>query len=214
MDTNCLAQSDCRVPRLACPTVFSALLDKLAVAPNPTSCACQATGRPACWRRVALLIVLAFTAARTQAAATAPDSPRAMFRMLGVDDAYFAGLTDGTPLDATQRESLLRILFRLRRFPPVDLEHWALDQGQLAEARSRAREGAWHGVSAPWPRDRDRAASADRRSVATVRNGGLLSMPAANGRAVASGRRVYRERAGSMETRGDARRPGRRSACS
>ncbi len=55
-----------------------------------------------------------------------PDNPRAMFQMLGVDDSYFERLTDGTPIDAAQRESLLRILFGLRRFPLVDLERWAL----------------------------------------------------------------------------------------
>ena len=37
-----------------------------------------------------------------------PDSPREMFRDLGVDDSYFDRLADGQPLEAGERETLLR----------------------------------------------------------------------------------------------------------
>ncbi len=60
-----------------------------------------------------------------------PDSARAMFRALGVDDGYFDRLADGKPIDPSENETLLRVLFRLRTFPAVDLERWALDADQL-----------------------------------------------------------------------------------
>ncbi len=62
---------------------------------------------------------------------TGPGSPRAMFRDLGVKDSYFNRLVDGRPLEADEQETVLRILFRLRVFPPVDLDRWALDIDKL-----------------------------------------------------------------------------------
>jgi hypothetical protein len=63
-----------------------------------------------------------------------PDNPRAMFRVLGVEDRYFNQLTDGRSLDPNEIESVLRIIYRLRTFPPVDQQRWALDADKLAEA--------------------------------------------------------------------------------
>jgi hypothetical protein len=63
-----------------------------------------------------------------------PADSRAMFRELGVDDRYFDRLTDGKPMDATQNETLWRVLSRLRTFPAVDLERWALDLDRLVAA--------------------------------------------------------------------------------
>ena len=63
-----------------------------------------------------------------------PENPREMFRILGVDDSYFGRLVDGQPIDAGENETLLRVLFRLRTFPRQDIERWALDPRELAEA--------------------------------------------------------------------------------
>ena len=64
--------------------------------------------------------------ADSRAAATKkPNTPQEMFRVLGVEDSYFDRLADGKPLDKGEDESLLRVLFRLRLFPRVDLERWA-----------------------------------------------------------------------------------------
>ena len=77
-----------------------------------------------------------------------PASPREMFRDLGVEDRYFDQLTDGRPLEADEQETVLRVLFRLRVFPPVDLERWALDaekinatsRGDIFRLRGRVTE--------------------------------------------------------------------------
>lgn len=63
-----------------------------------------------------------------------PANPREMFQALGVDDGYFDRLADGRPLTSVEDETLLRILFRLRTFPPVDVERWALGSDALAKA--------------------------------------------------------------------------------
>jgi len=60
-----------------------------------------------------------------------PATPREMFRDLGVADRYFDRLAEGRPLAADERETVLRVLFRLRVFPPVDLERWASNLDKL-----------------------------------------------------------------------------------
>jgi hypothetical protein len=66
-----------------------------------------------------------------------PETPQEMFRSLGVDDSFFDRLADGGPLDAPETESLLRVLFRLRIFPAVDLQRWAIEPDKLAETISQ-----------------------------------------------------------------------------
>lgn len=63
-----------------------------------------------------------------------PETPREMFRSLGVDDSFFERLADGGPLDSPETESVLRVLFRLRIFPAADLQRWALGPDKLTEA--------------------------------------------------------------------------------
>ena len=63
-----------------------------------------------------------------------PDNPRAMFLALGIDGSYFDQLADGQPIGAMEKETLLRILYRLRVFPPVELNRWALDAEGLDKA--------------------------------------------------------------------------------
>jgi hypothetical protein len=88
------------------------------------------------YRLLPMLIVAALLslAVAASAADEKPDNPREMFRSLGVDDGYFGRLVDGKPFDASENESLLRILFHLRTFPQVDIERWALNPDALAEA--------------------------------------------------------------------------------
>ena len=43
-----------------------------------------------------------------------PNTPQAMFRALGVEDAYFDRFVDGKPLDKDEDEALFRVLFRVR----------------------------------------------------------------------------------------------------
>ncbi len=66
--------------------------------------------------------------------------PREQFRALGVEDAYFDRLADGGPMTRHERETLLRILFRLRIFPPVDLDSWAMDADLLETAIQRPKD--------------------------------------------------------------------------
>lgn len=66
--------------------------------------------------------------------------PREQFRALGVEDAYFDRLADGGPITHNERETLLRLLFRLRIFPPVDLDHWAMDADLLETAIQQPKD--------------------------------------------------------------------------
>ncbi len=66
--------------------------------------------------------------------------PREQFRALGVEDAYFDRLADGGSMTQHERETLLRILFRLRIFPPVDLDSWAMDADLLETAIQRPKD--------------------------------------------------------------------------
>ena len=91
---------------------------------------------------LAMLVAVAATSAITSQAEDTkkPDSPRAMFRLLGIDDSAFDRLVDNKPIDEAENETLLRVLFRLRMFPPIDLERWAIEPEKLdsfAEHRDR-----------------------------------------------------------------------------
>ena len=68
------------------------------------------------------------------------DNPREQFRALGVADTYFDRLADGKPMTADERESLLRIMFRLRIFPAFDLHRLALDPELLDKAIQQPKD--------------------------------------------------------------------------
>ena len=95
---------------------------------------------PAFWiSRVCCCVMVAATSLAVVAGSQAqeekkPDGPREMFLALGIDGSYFDQLADGQSLGPTERETLLRVLYRLRVFPPVDLQRWASDAAGLAEA--------------------------------------------------------------------------------
>lgn len=69
-----------------------------------------------------------------------PANPRALFRMLGVGDEYFNRLIDGRPIEGDETESLLRIMFRLRMFPPLDVDRWAMSAEDLAKVVRQPNE--------------------------------------------------------------------------
>lgn len=85
---------------------------------------------------VAFLVAVCLSAA-ARGEDPAPTTPREMFRTLGVADSCFEQLTNDVALDSEETDSLLRILYRMRQFPPADLESWALDQEKLGEAVRR-----------------------------------------------------------------------------
>lgn len=68
------------------------------------------------------------------------DSPRAMFRALGLDDAYFTRLTDGELLTEEEHETLWRVMYQLRRFPLLRQERWAKAKTELAAALAKPDE--------------------------------------------------------------------------
>ena len=74
------------------------------------------------------------------AAAKEYAGPRDIFSDLGVGDAYFDQLSDGGPITSQDRETLLRILHRLRVFPTVALKKWALDSNHLVTALMNAQD--------------------------------------------------------------------------
>jgi hypothetical protein len=53
---------------------------------------------------------------------------REMLTLLGVDDSHFRMFTDGEPLEVTEQEPLLRVLYAARRFRPADLDRWSQDR--------------------------------------------------------------------------------------
>ena len=108
-----------------------------------------------------------------------PDNPREMFRALGVDDSYFARLTDGRPLEPNEIESMLRVLYRLRTFPPIDRERWALDAEQARRGDQATGRVAWHDLPPARPGDGRRAVPTGQRRGPTLRTGQVLPLPAA-----------------------------------
>ena len=67
-----------------------------------------------------------------------PTSPRELFRLLGVGDDYFNRFSSSrVPIEGAEKESLLRILFRLRMFPVSKVDDWAIGPEKLAEAIAR-----------------------------------------------------------------------------
>ena len=104
---------------------------------------CQAvahcwTNLPQCVAGIVLAVVLLGGEVRAdEKAAPQPSGPRELFRMLGVGDGYFDRLSNGGPIEGDEKESLFRILFRLRMFPALDVDRWALDSKRLTEAIAR-----------------------------------------------------------------------------
>jgi len=53
--------------------------------------------------------------------------PRDLFDLQGIDQSHFDLLTDGTPWQEGENETLLKIMYRLHRnFQPMDVESWCL----------------------------------------------------------------------------------------
>ncbi|GAG06016.1 unnamed protein product, partial [marine sediment metagenome] len=60
--------------------------------------------------------------------------PRDLFDLQGIDQSHFDLLTDGTPWQEGENETLLKIIYRLHRsFRPMDVESWCLGEAQPAE---------------------------------------------------------------------------------
>lgn len=94
-----------------------------------------------------LVVVATFLPIPTESRANEPkkpETPREMFRTLGIDDSFFDDLSDTGPLAPSETDSLLRVVFRLRVFPTVDLERWAIEPDGLASAL--AKPEPWRGL--------------------------------------------------------------------
>jgi hypothetical protein len=63
-----------------------------------------------------------------------------MFRALGVGDSFFDRFAGDEPLNADERETILRILYRLRTFPLVDADRWAKNADQLSAAIAQPKK--------------------------------------------------------------------------
>jgi len=74
------------------------------------------------------------------AGANEPADPREQFRALGVEDSYFDRLSDGGPITPREWETMLRIMYRLRIIPPVNLDRWAMDAELLEAAIQRPED--------------------------------------------------------------------------
>lgn len=60
--------------------------------------------------------------------------PRDLFDLQGIDQSHFDLLTDGTPWQEGENETLLKIIYRLHRnFRPTDVESWCLGEARPAE---------------------------------------------------------------------------------
>jgi hypothetical protein len=94
------------------------------------------------WSKVACFLAAIATSISLLAVACAaekgPTDSRELFRLLGAGDTYFERLTGGVPVDAEELDPLLRILYKLRQFPAVDMQRWALDADKLGEAISQS----------------------------------------------------------------------------
>ncbi|MEN6405639.1 MAG: hypothetical protein ABFC77_04120 [Thermoguttaceae bacterium] len=72
-----------------------------------------------------------------------PDGPQAMFSALGVGPELFRQFVDGKPIASDKTEPLLRVLYRLRWFPAVDLDRWANEPDAMSDSTTHPdRRGA------------------------------------------------------------------------
>jgi len=70
---------------------------------------------------------------REKAALPPISGPRELLRIHGVDDSSFDSLTDGQPLSDNESETLLKVMFWMRRdFRRQDVERWARHELNLA----------------------------------------------------------------------------------
>ncbi len=93
--------------------------------------------------------------------------PQDMLRRYGIDESRLAAIEDGHPVDTSEEETLLKILFRSKEFRLEDLERWAhahLDPRALAESTSARRGEVYHvrgrlkslETHEPWPETAER----------------------------------------------------------
>jgi hypothetical protein len=59
-------------------------------------------------------------------------SARELLNLFNVDESHLAAFTDGQPLGAEDEETLVKILYRLPRFPLNDLHRWARSTDELS----------------------------------------------------------------------------------
>ena len=73
--------------------------------------------------------------------------PRELLRMYGIDREQFDKSVDGQPTSKDENTLLLKLLFRLRDFRPIDIERWAhpvLDPAELVKDPDPARGEFFH----------------------------------------------------------------------
>jgi hypothetical protein len=68
-------------------------------------------------------------------------SPRALFKLFGIDEQFWSGFVDDAPLVESEREKLLRVLFRLRQLSPAALENAPLAEIPFTEDRVAESRG-------------------------------------------------------------------------
>lgn len=92
--------------------------------------------------RIALIAVVAACPAfaARQCSAQEPADSREVFRALGVEDEYFDRLADGLPIGREERDSLFRVMHRLRKFPTEKQKRWAMDSKLLETALVRPKD--------------------------------------------------------------------------
>ena len=63
------------------------------------------------------------------------ETPRDWFKLYGIDESHFAKFNAGEPVGDDETEPLLKVIYQMRRFEPLELEGWAhrnLDPAKLA----------------------------------------------------------------------------------
>ena len=72
-------------------------------------------------------------------------SPAELLAVYGISGDELASFADGQPMDASERQTLIRILFRIPQFPQYQLESWAshgVSRGELAASPETHRTRA------------------------------------------------------------------------
>jgi len=86
----------------------------------------------AAWSMLLVLPTYATQHEAAEPAATESDDPLEVFPLLGLDEDYFARLTDGRPLSDEESETLWRVMYHLRRYPMLKQEQWAKTDKEIA----------------------------------------------------------------------------------
>jgi len=63
--------------------------------------------------------------------------PRDWFKLVGIDELFWDGLTDDAPLDQQERFKLYKLLFRLRSMPLTDVQRWAHGEPSFRQLHER-----------------------------------------------------------------------------